>query len=226
MCRIAGDLEAAKEQLVASLKMKRALYVNQDHLEIAVTLYELGIVYRQRGRPDLAKQTLEESLRMKRSLHEKMEHCDFALTLQEMGLTRVDDGPSSLSRSLHGSFISPEFKDGQHLEFAVVLHELGLTSRDAGNFTEAKQQLEESLQMKRSLHGDGDSHDFAGFLFQVGQVSRKVKDLPAEESWKMTRSLYGEGNHLEIALVLDELGLTCQDANENEEAKQHLTASL
>ena len=36
-------------------------------------------------------------------------------------------------------------------------------SRDAGDLPEAKQHLEESLRMKRSLHGDRDHPDTAAY---------------------------------------------------------------
>ena len=50
-----------------------------------------------------------------------------------------------MKRSLHG--------DRDHPDTAATLHELGLVSRQAGDLAQAKQRLEESLRMNRSLHG-------------------------------------------------------------------------
>ena len=40
-----------------------------------------------------------------------------------------------------------------HPDIAATLHDLGRVNLQAGDYDQAKQQLEESLRMKRSLHG-------------------------------------------------------------------------
>ena len=80
----------------------------------------------------------------------------------------------------------------------MTLHELGLVSSQAGEIKGAKQQLEESLQMQRSLHGEKDHPDiFAVTLASLGVVSRQAGDLKGakqqlEESLRMERSLHGD----------------------------------
>ena len=49
--------------------MKRSLYGDRDHPDIAGSLLGLGTVNLLAGDPDQAKQQLEEFLRMFRSLH-------------------------------------------------------------------------------------------------------------------------------------------------------------
>ena len=67
--------------------------------------------------------------------------------------------------------------DKDHPDIAATLHELGLVSRRAGDLKGAKQQLEESLRMNRSLHGDKDHPDIAATLHELGMLSRQAGDL-------------------------------------------------
>ena len=64
-----------------------------------------------------------------------------------------------------------------HPNTAATLHELGVVSRRAGDLKGAKQQLEESLRMERSLHGDKDHPGIAATLHELGMVSRRAGDL-------------------------------------------------
>ena len=68
---------------------------------------------------------------------------------------------------------------------AGTLHELGVVSREAGDLKGAKQQLEESLRMKRSLHGDKDHPDIAVTLHELGIVSARLEiSREQSSSWR------------------------------------------
>ena len=59
----------------------------------------------------------------------------------------------------------------------------------------AKQHLEKSLRMKRSLHGDRDHPGIAATLHALGQLSRQAGNLAAakqhlEKSLRMKRSVH------------------------------------
>ena len=56
---------------------------------------------------------------------------------------------------------------------------VGLLSLQAGDLPLAKQHLEESLRMERSLHGDRDHPGIAAALHKLGVLSLQAKDLPA-----------------------------------------------
>ena len=88
-------------------------------------------------------------------------------------------------------------EDRDHQEIAATLHALGMVSRQDGDLKGAKQQLEESLRMKRSLHGDKDHPSIAATLHALGMVRRQDGDLKGakqqlEESLRMKRSLHGD----------------------------------
>ena len=84
-------------------------------------------------------------------------------------------------------------------------------SLQAGDLKQAKQHLDESLRMKRSLHGDRDHPDIAAILHALGQVSLQAGDLKQakqhlDESLRMKRSLHGDRDHPDIAATLHALG--------------------
>eukprot|EP00438_Fugacium_kawagutii_P032068 Skav215821 [mRNA] locus=scaffold3449:215862:216107:- [translate_table: standard] len=62
-----------------------------------------------------------------------------------------------------------------HPEIAKTLHALGHVNREARDFNQARQHLEEPLRMKCSL--DLESFDNAAALHALGQVSRDEGDL-------------------------------------------------
>ena len=107
---------------------------------------------------------------------------------------------------------------------AAALHALGVVSRQDGDLKGAKQQLEESLRMKRSLHGDKDHLEIAVTLHELGVVSCQAGDLKGakqqlEESLRMKRSLHGDKDHLEIAVTLHALGVvSCRMAISREQS--------
>lgn len=67
--------------------------------------------------------------------------------------------------------------DKDHEDIAAILHQLGVVSGQAGDLEQAKQQLEESLRMKRSLHAGRDHADIAATLHVLGLVSGQAGDL-------------------------------------------------
>ena len=80
-------------------------------------------------------------------------------------------------------------------------------SYQAGDLTQAKQQLEESLQMERSLHGDRDHPDIAKTLLALGSVSYQAGDLTQAkqqlgECLRILRSLHGDRDHPDIVGIL------------------------
>ena len=64
-------------------------------------------------------------------------------------------------------------------------------SRAAGDLPEAKQHLEESLRMDRSLYGDRDHPGIAATLHALGTVSRAAGDL-SEATLHLEESLRNE----------------------------------
>ena len=62
--------------------MKRAIYGDKDHAEVAATLHELGRICEAEGDLVGARRHLDESLRMERAIHGYKDHAE------EMGGSR------------------------------------------------------------------------------------------------------------------------------------------
>ena len=60
---------------------------------------------------------------------------------------------------------------------AAVLRALGEVNRQAGDLTQAQEQLEESLRIMRVAHADRDHPMTAAVLRALGEVNRQAGDL-------------------------------------------------
>ena len=209
--------------------------------EIAKTLHDLGVVCRDSGDLEEAKKYLEESLRMNRSLYGGKDRLEIAHTLKELYAACCDSGDHEQALK-HGEECNRMFRSLQlsrdPRDICTTLHELGdMVSQDTPDsrkrpedFRQEKKDLEESLQMHRSLHGDRDHRDILETLFELGKTSRYVGDFEhakkyLEEFMRMNRSLNGDTDRNSIA-ALEELGFVSRDSGELEEAKKHFEESL
>ena len=61
-------------------------------------------------------------------------------------------------------------QSGDSIRTAAVLHKLGQVLAQTGDLKQAMRYLQESLQMQRSLHGDGDHPGIAVTLHELGDV--------------------------------------------------------
>eukprot|EP00435_Cladocopium_sp_Y103_P014106 s214_g3.t1 len=121
----------------------------------------------------------------------------------------------------------------EHAE-KLLLYPCGVVYMKAGDFPRARQQLEESLAMMRSVHGNMDHLAMAVTLRALGQVSLLAGDLEhakqkLEESLEMKRALNKENvdkDDPDIAAVLGELGQASLLAKDPAQAKQYLKESL
>ena len=88
-------------------------------------------------------------------------------------------------------------------------------SQQAGDLKQAKQHLDDSLRMNRSLHGNRNHPGVAVTLHALGQVSQQAGDLKQaklhlDESLRMKRSLHGDRDHPGVAVTLHALGEVSQ----------------
>ena len=119
----------------------------------------------------------------------------------------------------------------QRLSIAATSRKLGDVAARTGDLNMALDLLEESLQMQRSVHGEGAHPDIAVTLSQLGDVTAQTGDLKKslqylEASLRMQYSLHGEIDHPDIATTLHKLGDVTSQTADLKTAKEHLEASL
>lgn len=159
----AGGIAKAKENLKESLRMTQSLISGTCHPDTAATLLALGKLYLQDGDATKAQNCLEESLLMTRRLLPDIGDNDTsskAATLLACGevclriygsryfhqAPHLLEGALLMTRSCLG--------EASHPEIAPALLALGKLYLQAGDLTNSKSCLEESLRMTRSLLGD------------------------------------------------------------------------
>ena len=134
-----------------------------------------------------------------------------------------------------------------HPDLADTLHKLGQLNIETGDLKEARQYLEECLQMIRALNGPGErpairfvqwiqswfqpTFDVGATLHALGELSLETGDfkeakLYLEESLKVKRARYRDGDHPGVTATLNTLGQLSQETGDLEDAKQHLEESL
>ena len=119
----------------------------------------------------------------------------------------------------------------QRLSIAATSRKLGDVAARTGDLNMALDLLEESLQMQRSVHGEGAHPDIAVTLSQLGDVTAQTGDLKKslqylEASLRMQYSLHGEIDHPDIATTLRKLGDVTSQTADLKKAKEYLEASL
>eukprot|EP00435_Cladocopium_sp_Y103_P023498 s2029_g5.t1 len=116
-------------------------------------------------------------------------------------------------------------------DIAATLHALGKCSQKAGDLKKAKQHFDESLRMKRSLHGDRHHPNCAATLHALGILSQQAGHLKKakwyfDECLRAKNSSYVERDHPCIAATLHALGDLSRQTGDLKRAKEYLDVSL
>jgi hypothetical protein len=125
-----------------------------DHVEVAMTLTNLGNTCESLGNFELSKQHLERAL----SINEKyfgIDHVEVAKTLTNLGITCGSLGNFELSKQHleRALSINEKYFGIDHFEVAKILTILGITCESLGNFELSKQYLERSLSINEKYFG-------------------------------------------------------------------------
>ena len=136
-----------------------------------------------------------------------------------------------LRMNLFWSYVQSCHHSLRRLSIAATSRKLGDVAARTGDLNMALHLLEESLQMQRSVHGEGAHPDIAGTLSQLGDVTAQTGDLKKslqylEASLRMQYSLHGEIDHPDIATTLHKLGDVTSHTADLKKAKEYLEASL
>lgn len=226
-------LKEARQLLQESLQMRRSLLADQDHPEIAKTLYELANVTTKAEDFDAAVAILQECLRMQQSLHDNQAHPDILSTLHQLSnvFWAIGDLKKARQSSQEGLRMAKSLTLEQQVN-TKTLRELAKMSKVVRDFKQAEEYLQASLEIDRYIHGDQDRRlSIAHTLSALGQVSRQTGNLNQagqhfKESLQVLRSLHGDQDHPDIAAVLYERGVVRQQTEHLKEAMLDLKECL
>jgi tetratricopeptide (TPR) repeat protein len=215
-----GRFDEAERLMMSALEVRRSLFGNQ-HLDVAKSLYRLGVLHIDRGDPEAAEEPLQQALEIRQSLLGS-DHQDVAEVLNAMAILSQDDHDLDRAEELyreavgiHRAALEEERVVGKlgQVTYAKTLANLSGILVQTGDLEEAEQLLRESVAIYRRLFDRPHPHLAANLNF-LGVILREKGDNWASEqatreALDMTRAVYGNQNAA-VAYVLLNLSETSE----------------
>jgi serine/threonine-protein kinase len=208
MYRRLGVYDKAQLLLEQELTSGHAVY-GIEHVDIAQTLHDLGVVLGDKGDYAAAAQRLEQALAMRRKLLGN-EHQDVAVTLSELGRIYQDLGQNRRAEPLQREALRVRQKvlGNEDSETAVSLSDLASVLRLNGDLDGAETLLQECLQMNLRTRGEihpntaSTNHDLA--LIALAKGDRAGAEARLRHSLDIVRKTLGV-KHTVVAAMLNSL---------------------
>jgi serine/threonine protein kinase/tetratricopeptide (TPR) repeat protein len=180
-----------------------------QHVVVAQTLHDLGVLLADRGDYVAAARRLEVGVAMRRSLL-GADHADVAVTLSELGRVYQDLGSNARAEPLQREAlrIRRTVLGAGDKETAVSLSDLASVLRLNGNLAAAEPLLKECLEINRRTRGDihpntaTTLHDLA--LIAFGRHDYATAESLLRQSLDIARRTLG-AHHPTIATTLNSL---------------------
>jgi tetratricopeptide (TPR) repeat protein len=227
---IASNLLSRFEESISydeeALALSHKRYPSGVHADIAMSLNNLGVAYRDLGGTSNLQRAIdyyEQSLAINRQLIPSGVHMDIAASLNNLGNAYDNLGDSGNSKRAIAHYeqsltIKRQlFPTGVHEGIASSLNNLGNAYRNLGGIDNIKRAIdyyEQSLAINRQLIPSGVHQDIAGSLNNLGNAYRNLGGIDNikraidyyEQSLAIRRQLFPSGVHLDIAGSLNNLG--------------------
>jgi tetratricopeptide (TPR) repeat protein len=195
----------------------------QTQVELAASLYGLGMLLDHEGRPAEAEKNLRAALKLQQDMFGTADPA-IARTMKDLARAVADNGDLNGAIPLMRQAVAMQrslYRNQPHPDLAEVLNDMGLLLDERGDLDESEKFFRESLAMYRLLLGD--KHPFvATALENVALILQDKGDLAGAEtlylqSLQMRRELVGE-NHPEYAITLFNVALLQYDRGETQQA--------
>ena len=208
MYRRLGVFDKAQPLLEQALASGRAAY-GPEHVDIAQTLHDLGVVLADKGDYAGAAQRLEQALAMRRRLLGN-DHADVAVTLSELGRVYQDLGFNQRAEPLHREAlrVRQTVLGEEDRETAVSLSDLASVLRLNGDLDGAEALLRQCLELNRKTRGEvhpntsATLHDLA--LIAAARRDYAGAEATLRQALDITRKTLGE-KHPVVATTLNSL---------------------
>jgi tetratricopeptide (TPR) repeat protein/CHAT domain-containing protein len=206
----AGDPESRKlgERAV---EIKERL-LDDDHEEVARSLFLLGRLLRVAGKLEDARDALERSVAIQK---DKLgpDHPDLAASLNSLGVVLQIQGDYEGARPLHEEAlrIARESMEPEHFRLASYLNSYAMLLKLTGDLSGARPVFEEALEISKKILGP-EHPQVAGAL---GNLANLVSDLGElgearallEEALAIKEKAFGP-DHPEVASAINDLAIT------------------
>ena len=224
-----GLYDRAEPLLEQALASGNAAF-HEDHVDVAQTLHDLGVVLADKGDYAFAAQRLEEALAMRRRLL-GYDHADVAVTLSELGRVYQDLGLNQRAEPLQREAlrIRRTVLGEDHRETAVSLSDLASVLRLNGDLAGAEALLTRCLEMNRKTRGEihpntsSTLHDLA--LIAAARRDDAGAEAMLRRALDIARRTLGE-KHPVVATTLNSLSHVLASQRRYEEAAAALQEAL
>jgi serine/threonine protein kinase/tetratricopeptide (TPR) repeat protein len=203
-----GMYERARALLEDALVSGRKAF-GDEHVRVAQTLHDLGVVAAETGEYALAGARLEDALAMRRRLLGPM-HADIAVTLAELGRVYQDQGFNFRAEPLHREALTMRqaVLGEKHGETAVSLSDLASVLRLKGDLAAAEALLRQCSIINLKTRGEGHPNT-SMTMHDLALISAARGELPASaavfrEVAGLQRRALGQG-HPVVAITLNNL---------------------
>ena len=224
-----GVFDRAQALLEQALDSGRRVF-GPEHVRVAQTLHDLGVVRGDRGDYGAAARTLEEALAMRRKLL-GAENPDVAVTLAELGRVYQDQGFNRRAEPLQREAlrIRRTALGEEDRETAVSLSDLGSVLRLNGDLAGAETLLRQSLAVNLKTRGE-DHPNTSATIHALALIAATRGDYRTAESQlrhvlEIDRRSLGE-RHPVVAMTLNNLARTLSRQGRHAEAAAALQQAV
>ena len=149
-----ADYEQAKPLYEGALAIKEKVF-GKEHPEVAISLNNLGLLYKTQDKYAKAKPLYERAL----AIHEKVfgkEHPDVANSLNNLAVLYDSQGNYERAKPLYKTSlaIKEKFFGKEHPSVATSLNNLAVLYRSQGNYFKAKPLFEGALTISEKVFGE------------------------------------------------------------------------
>jgi CHAT domain-containing protein/tetratricopeptide (TPR) repeat protein len=207
-----GDIHLALPLAEQALELARLIYLG-DHDNLATSVNNLAVLYKDQGKLSAAKPLYEEVLGIWRRLFGNRDHNSLATSINNLAGLYQDQGNFSAAEPLYEEALEMcrrLFSDRDHNSLATSVNNLALFYYAQGNFSAAEPLYVEALEMRRRLFGDRDHNSLVTSINNLAVLYKAQGNFSAaeplyEEVLGMCRRLFSDQDCDSLATSINNL---------------------
>ena len=226
-----GQYSEATTLIEEALKIRKNLYPEQDHSDVATSLNNLAFLYQAQGRYTKAETLYKEALTMRKRLYSQ-DHPDVAQSLNNLAFLYQAQGRYPEAESLYQDALAMRERlyPQDHPDVAQSLNNLAVLFRFQGRYSDAEPLYQDALAMRKRLYPEQDHSDVATSLnnlaFLYNSQGRYSEAEPLlQQALAIFKRLFPEG-HPSVAISLSSLAFLYQAQGRYSEAEPLLQQAL
>ncbi|CAB4003673.1 Nephrocystin-3 [Paramuricea clavata] len=224
-----GDFDKAMDYHQRALEIQEK-YLGPNHVDVAVSYNNIGLVYYDQGDLDQAKDCYQRALKIK----EKQlgpNHVDIAASYNNIGLVYYGKGDLKQAKDYYQQALEIEEKQlgPNHVRVAVSCSNIGLVYYDQGDLDKADDYYQRALKIEEKQLGPNHV-DIAASYNNIGLVYYDKGNLDQAKDYYQ-RALEIEEkqlgpNHVDVAVSYNNNGLVYYDEGDLDKAKHYYQRAL